>query len=126
VDNLRQRQIDPSSEGIEVRVFRAENHAALRSAGIVKAAKMLAIVCQYGSAFCVRKCQYFLVWDPQTSQAHLSYREYVVPELPQSFDGWDRKVFISEETGQRLGLLILSDLTLNLIDVTGNKRPGVD
>jgi len=52
--------------------------------------------------------------------------QYVVAELPQSFDGWFGKVLISEEAGQRLGLLILSDLTVDLVEVTSDKRPGVD
>jgi hypothetical protein len=95
-------------------------------AGTVKIAEMLAIVSQYGSAVCVRERQHFLVWDPRTSQFHLGYRQYVVAELPQSFDGWVGKVLISEEAGQRLGLLILSDLTVDLVDVSCDKRPGVD
>jgi hypothetical protein len=73
----------------------------------------------------VRERQHFLVWDPQTGQVHIGYRQYVVAELPQSFDGWVGKVLISEEAGQRLGLLILSDLTVDLVEVTSDKRPGV-
>jgi hypothetical protein len=94
--------------------------------GIVKVAEMLAIVCEYGSAVRVRERQHFLVWDSETSQVHIGYRQYVVAELPQSFDGWVGKVLVSEEAGQRLGLLILSDLTVDLVEVTSDKRPGVD
>jgi hypothetical protein len=94
-------------------------------AGFVKVAEILAIVRQYGSAVRVRERQHFVVWDPQTSQVYIGYRQYVVAELPQSFDSWVGKVFISEEAGQRLGLLILSDLTVDLVEMTSDKRPGV-
>ncbi len=67
---------------------------------------MLAIVCQYGSAVCVRESQHVLVWGPQTSQARLGRRQYIVAELAQSLDGWVGEVLIGEEAGQRLGLLI--------------------
>ncbi len=87
---------------------------------------MLAIVCQYGPAVRVRKRQHFLVGDSQACQARIGCRLYVVAELPQPFDGWIGKVLKSEEAGQPLGLLILSDLTVDLIDVTSDKRPGVD
>jgi hypothetical protein len=96
------------------------------SADIVKVAEMLAIVCQARSAVCVRERQHFLVWNPQTSQVRLCYRHYVVAKLPQSLDGWIGKVLIGEEAGQRLGLLILSDLTVYLGEVSSDKRPSVD
>ena len=102
----------------------------LRDASLIrvlpKLPEMLAIVRQYDSAVCVRERQHFLVWDPQTGQVDLGYREDVVSESPQSFDGWVGKVLISEEAGQRLGPLILSDLTVDFVEVSGNKRPGVD
>ena len=96
------------------------------TAGIVKVAEMLAIVCQQGSAVGVREREHFLVWDPQTCQVHIGYGQHVVAESPQSFDGRFGKVLISEEAGQRLGLLILSDLTVDLVGVISDKRPGVD
>ena len=63
---------------------------------------------------------------PRPARSTSGYRYYVVAELPQSFDGRLGKVLISEEAGQRLGLLILLDLTVDLVEVIGDKRPGVD
>jgi hypothetical protein len=51
---------------------------------------------------------------------------FVVAEFPQYEDGRVGKVLVSEEAGQRSGLLILSDLAVDLVGVIGDKRPGVD
>jgi hypothetical protein len=98
----------------------------VRSADIVKVAEMLAIVRQDRSAVCVNERQHFLVWNPQTSQVRLCFRLYVVAELTQSLDGWIGKVLIGEEAGQLLGPLILSDLIVDLVEMSGDKRPSVD
>jgi hypothetical protein len=118
--------VDATGERIEIGVLCAEDHAAVGPAGIVKVAEVLAIVRQYGSAFCMRERQHILVLDPQTCQVYLGDREYIVAELPQHYDGRVGKVLVSEEAGQRLGLLILSDLTVNLVEMSGDKRPSVD
>jgi hypothetical protein len=126
MDGLRQSLVDPGREGIEVGILCAEDDSAMGPAGIVEAAEVLAIVCEHGSAVGVREREHCFIWDSPTIQVRLGDRQYVMAELPQYFDGWVGKVLISEEAGQWLGLLILSDLTVNLFEVTGDKSPGVD
>ena len=87
---------------------------------------MLAIVCKHGPAIGVSERQNVVVWDTQTGQIRVGHRHHIVAELPQCFDGRNGKVLIGEEAGQRLGLLIFSDLAVNFVAVTGDKRPGVD
>ena len=126
MDGLRHRRVDPSGAGIEVCVPCAEDHAAC---GAGRHCEGCGNACDCGSVRLGRRRARTPARprrDPQTSQVQLGYRYYVVAELPQSFDGRLGKVLISEEAGQRLGLLILLDLTVDLVEVTGDKRPGVD
>lgn len=86
---------------------------------------MLAVVRQHGSSAGVSERQHVLVCHIQTRQVRLGDRQYVVAELPQYPDSRSRKAFIRKEEGQSLGLLILSDLTVNFVLVISDKRPGV-
>jgi hypothetical protein len=126
MDGLRQSLVDPSREGIKVGILCTEDHSAMGRTGIVEVAEVLAIVCEHGPAVGVREREHFLVWNSPTIQVRLSNRQYVMAKLPQYFDGRVGKVLVREEAGQWLGLLILSDLTVNLFEVTGDKSPGVD
>jgi hypothetical protein len=83
-------------------------------------------LCEHGPAVGVSERQHILVWDAHTGQAQVGKRLYIVAEPPQSVDGRAGKVLIREEAAQQLGLLILLELTVNLVAVTGDKRPGVD
>jgi hypothetical protein len=73
----------------------------------------------------VSERQHVLVWDTQTSQASLRDRQHIVAELPQRFDSWGGKILVREKERQSLGLLVLSDLNVNLVAVFGNERPSV-
>jgi hypothetical protein len=63
---------------------------------------------------------------PQTGLSCLGNRQHVVAQSPQDFHGWGGEVLISVEAGQWLRFLIFTDLTLDPINVIGDKRPGVD
>jgi hypothetical protein len=73
----------------------------------------------------MNECQHVLVSDTQTSQASLRDRQHIVAELSQRLDRGAGKILVREEEGQSLGLLVLSDLTVNLVAVIGNERPRV-
>ena len=69
-------------------------------------------------------------WVSQTEmrrqENQFGYCRDIVQDLPQSFDRRFGKVLISEEAGLRLGLLILSNLRVNVVLMTGDKKPRVD
>jgi hypothetical protein len=87
--------------------------------------RKIAVVRQHGSSAGMSECQHVLVSDTQTSQASLRDRQYIVAELPYRLDRWGGKILVRKEEGQSLGLLVLSDLTVNLIAVIGDERPSV-
>jgi hypothetical protein len=65
--------------------------------------------------------EHLLVRNGQSIEAPFANRQNVVTELPQDFDGWIGKVFVPEEAGQRLCLLVLAELPLDLLDMASNK-----
>ena len=125
LNDLSQYLINSRGEGSKVGIFCAEDHAAVGTAGIVQISKALPVVRQHGSSAGMSECQHVLVSDTQTSQASLRDRPYIVAELPQRVDRGGGKILVHEEEGQSLGLLVLSDLTVNLVAVIGNERPSV-
>ena len=64
-------------------------------------------------------------WDTRTSQAGLGDRQHIVAELSQRLDRGAGKILVGEKDGQSLGLLVLTDLTVNLVAVISNERPSV-
>jgi hypothetical protein len=125
LNDLSQRLIDSRSEGSEVGVFCAKDHATVGKAGIVQVSKVLPVVRQHGPSAGMRECQHVLVSDTQTSQACLRDCQHIMAELPQRLDRGAGKILVREKEGQSLGLLVLSDLTINFFAVVGNERPSV-
>jgi hypothetical protein len=89
-------------------------------AGLVKVAEMLPIMGQHGSSVCVRERQHFLVWDPSPAKSTSATVSTSWPSCRSPRTVGFGKVLISEEAG-RLGRLILSDLPVDLVEVTSDK-----
>jgi hypothetical protein len=87
---------------------------------------MLAVLGQHGAPRRVSTGQDLIVRDPAIGLARLLDRQHVVPPPPQLLHHGAGEVLISIEEGQRLRLLVLADLPLDLVPVRGDVGPGVD
>ena len=121
-----QRRIDPSPQGREVGILGAEDQAAVGVAGVVKVSEMLAVVRQHRPAQGVSQGEHGVVGDPLAGLARLRGRQHVVSLPPSRLDRWQREVLVCEEAGQRLRLLVLADLPVDLAGMRGHVGPGID
>jgi hypothetical protein len=73
---------------------------------------------------CVR--EHGIVVNPDPCAAHLLRRQHIVAELKQGLDNGISGILVGVEAGQYLCDLVLVDLGLNLVGVSGRVGPGID